>query len=208
MLDDRSPIAPAPKTSRRHLPEGYDTQKWPDDLSQPHRNMRLGHGRMHWTGRVLFLCLGGVFLWLGFLRQTPETVNPMERIVSHVIFGLFTFWAFWSALFATRASAAFGPEREIHQPPASRFESLIASIWMVARRLLLYPVAVFFILGGGYLLAKWNSDWSNFIASVICFYAGYRAFTAGKYGQGDMQSLSDARQIDKERRRRYHWDNE
>jgi hypothetical protein len=160
---------------------------------------------MHWTGRLLFLCLGGLFIWLGFVRDVPESRMPMEQAVNWLMFGLFAFWAFWSAFFAPRISAALGPEVELGQPPASNVESAVASSWMVMRRVLLYPLAVFFALGGGYLLLRpgWSSG--TIVASAIFFYAAYRAFTAAKYGQGYRQLLSEARQVDAERRRRYHW---
>ena len=177
----------------------------PPRASAPPAPVPEGRSGMHWAGRVFFVCLGAAFLWLAFVREPAPKATPMFHALSSLIFSLFAFWALWSAFFSSRVSSALGPEPEGRRPPASAIEAAAGSSWMVARRVLLYPAAVLLVLGGAYLLVSQEWNRGIVLAAAICLYAGFRAFTAARYGQGYMQPLSDARRVDAERRRRYGW---
>jgi hypothetical protein len=67
VLTDRSPINPAPKTPRRHLPEGYDTSKWPDDPTQGHKNRLIQPSLFGYVVGSLFILVGSFMVVADFV---------------------------------------------------------------------------------------------------------------------------------------------
>jgi hypothetical protein len=79
VLDDRSPISPAPKTARRYLPVGYDTSKWPDDPAQGHKNRPIPTSAFGYVVGLLYILFGSTLVITDFVALTSGRLYIFAR---------------------------------------------------------------------------------------------------------------------------------
>jgi len=91
-----------------------------------------------------------------------------------------------------------------HYPVAGPTERTLARTWLVSRRVLSFVMAFLFIYAAlDTFMREYNPEsWLRaFVWLLIaCFFIRF-----GLYGAGEKRSLSDARQVHEQRKRRYWW---